>query len=64
MLRGKWPEAKSELLACVRLHPAHYEAWYKLSNVHRRLGEDADAADALRQFEHWKERVRPAEVPR
>jgi tetratricopeptide (TPR) repeat protein len=51
--------ARRELEAAVALYPAHYAAWYKLHQVWLRLGEDERAAEALRQHDLWRERVRP-----
>lgn len=59
LLRDDPEAARRELEAAVELYPAHYAAWYKLHQVLLRLGEDEAAAEALRQHDLWKERVRP-----
>lgn len=47
---------------CVARWPDHHEAWSKLARAHARLGQDADAAFATRQWEQALERVgRPLE---
>lgn len=59
LLRGDAAGARRELEAALELYPAHYAAWYKLHQVLLRLGDEQGAAEALRQHDLWKERVRP-----
>jgi tetratricopeptide (TPR) repeat protein len=58
-LRDDAEGARRELEAAVELYPAHYAAWYKLHQVRLRLGDEQGAAEALRQHDLWKARVRP-----
>ena len=51
---GRYEEARDELLLSTRLAPAHVSAFYTLSLVHRRLGEDEEAARALAHYEARK----------
>jgi len=66
--RGELEEAKTQLLLATELWPKHYAAFYKLSRVLHRLGQDAAADNAFRQFrvqEQWARRRRgvPEQVP-
>lgn len=56
VLRGEWPQAREELMACVTLWPPHHAAWYKLHQVLLELGEERAAAEALREHDLWKAR--------
>ncbi len=49
--------AKENLIRCVQLHPDAYEAWFKLSRVLARLGDDAGAEEARRQHDAAKQRM-------
>ena len=66
--RGELQEAKTQLLLATELWPQHYAAFYKLSRVLRRLGEDAAADAAYREFRVWEQRAArrrgvPEQVP-
>ncbi|MCP3905284.1 MAG: tetratricopeptide repeat protein [Planctomycetes bacterium] len=46
--------ARDALITAVEIDPGLYAAWFRLSTVHRRLGDEAAAAEALRVFEEAK----------
>jgi tetratricopeptide (TPR) repeat protein len=48
-----------ELETAVRLWPQHYVAFFKLSRVHRRLGNDAAADEALRLHKQYQKLAEP-----
>ena len=50
-------EAVKHWRTCVALWPDHHEAWSKLARAYARLGRDADAAMASRQWEAALARV-------
>lgn len=55
--RDQVQEAKAELLLATELWPQHYTAFYKLSRVLNRLGENEAADEAFRQYKFWEERA-------
>ncbi|MCP3914063.1 MAG: tetratricopeptide repeat protein [bacterium] len=57
LLANDLDAAKAGLERSLNLNPANYEAWFKLSRVHTRLGDDARAAQALELHRQWKERA-------
>jgi tetratricopeptide (TPR) repeat protein len=57
--RGRYEEARTELERATELHPDHYEAFYKLFRVCKRLGDDAAAERAQTEFLAARERVHP-----
>jgi Tfp pilus assembly protein PilF len=57
--RGEYESARDELLAALEINPDLYVAHYTLSLVHRRLGDDGLADEALRSFEAVREAVHP-----
>ena len=66
--RGELEEAKARLLLATELWPQHYAAFYKLSRVLHRLGEDEAADVAFREFRVWETRAArrrgvPEQVP-
>ncbi len=56
--RDDLPAARAELIAATGLWPEHYAAFYKLSRVLRRLGEDEAADEAFESYRIWQKRVR------
>jgi tetratricopeptide (TPR) repeat protein len=63
-LEGDLARAREELEAATKLNPRAYEAWYQLSRVLTRLGEDDAAAVALRRHEEEERRFSaPPEAP-
>jgi tetratricopeptide (TPR) repeat protein len=58
---GRLAEAKRELEAAVRLRPDAYEAYYKLSRVLERLGDEDGAARALERHRAVRDQVRAQE---
>lgn len=58
LTRGELDAARSALELCVALFP-HYEAFYKLSRLCTRLGDDAAAARFLDLHRQWRARARP-----
>lgn len=66
--RDELEQAKTQLLLATELWPQHYAAFYKLSRVLNRLGEDEAADEAFRQFRVWETRAArrrgvPEQVP-
>ena len=62
--RDELEQARTQLLLATELWPQHYAAFYKLSRVLHRLGEDEAADEAFRQFRVWETRaVRRRGVP-
>jgi tetratricopeptide (TPR) repeat protein len=66
--RDELEGAKTQLLLATELWPQHYAAFYKLSRVLTRLGEDEAADQAFRQFRVWEQRAAqrrgvPEQVP-
>ncbi len=58
--RDELQRARVELQRATRMWPEHYAAFYKLSRVLTRLGEQDEAEEAFRQYRLWQERVRPS----
>ncbi len=56
--RDDLPAARAELIAATGLWPEHYAAFYKLSRVLRRLGENEAADEAFESYRIWQKRVR------
>jgi tetratricopeptide (TPR) repeat protein len=52
--RGEYEAARDALLASTTIEPGHISAFYALSLVYRRLGEDALADQALQRYESVK----------
>jgi len=48
--------ARDALMLAVEIDPDLYPAWFRLSTVHRRLGDEAAADEALREFEEARSR--------
>ncbi len=59
LARDELGPARARLEECVKLYP-HYEAFYKLSKVCARLGDEAAAQAALEQHRYWRERTQPS----
>ena len=55
--RDQLGQAKTQLVLATVLWPQHYAAFYKLSRVLNRLGEDEAADEAFRQFRVWETRA-------
>jgi len=55
--RGEHERARDELLASTTIEPRNISAFYALSLVYRRLGEDALADEALSRYESAKEAI-------
>ena len=49
--RGEYPAARAELLRATEISPGNISAFYTLSLVHRRLGEEALADQAAERYE-------------
>lgn len=60
LARGDLVAARLSLEQCVSLFP-HYEAFYKLSQICARLGDEAAARAALEMHLSWRERARGGE---
>ena len=58
-LRGNDAQARERLQEAVSLFPDHYEAWYRLAKVRRRLGDEEGAIEAERTHQQVRQRVRP-----
>jgi len=56
-LKGELERARTELEAATTMNPTLYEAWYQLSRVLTRLGEDDAAAEAFRRHEQVRDQV-------
>ena len=56
-MQDKLEEARTQLYLATELWPDHYEAFFKLSRVLYRLGEDAAAEEAMKKFEAAQARV-------
>jgi len=61
--RDQLEEAKRELFLATELWPDHYEAHFKLARVLTRLGDDAGAAESMRNFESIRSRMDPSFLP-
>jgi tetratricopeptide (TPR) repeat protein len=57
--RGEWERARTELEIATKLYDDHYEAFYKLSRVLRRLGEEEAAEEAQRRAAASRQRLHP-----
>lgn len=57
LARDETEAAVGELEMCVRLWPAHYNAWYKLYQAHVQLGNTDKADASLKKHDHWKAQV-------
>jgi cytochrome c-type biogenesis protein CcmH/NrfG len=58
-LRGNDARARERLQESVSLYPDHYEAWYRLAKVRRRLGDEEGAVEAEQTHQQVRQRVRP-----
>ncbi|MCA9296645.1 MAG: tetratricopeptide repeat protein [Phycisphaerales bacterium] len=68
-MQGELDRAPEELEAATTLNPRAYEAWYQLSRVLTRLGDDEGAAHALKRHDEEERRFntppeRPAGPPK
>ncbi len=57
--RDELEAARAELDTAVRLWPQHYTAFFKLSRVLTRLGEQAAAEEAYRLYRHYQAQAEP-----
>jgi Tfp pilus assembly protein PilF len=57
---GDLPRAREELEKALQLRPDAYAAWFKLSRVRQRLGDEKGAEEARRMHDEVRERVRPS----
>lgn len=57
--RGDLQQARAELQLATELWPQHYTAFYKLSRVLNRLGENDSADEAFRLYRQWQARSEP-----
>lgn len=55
-------KAREALERCVQVWPPHFNAWYKLYQVHTELGNEELAARSLEAHEHWKAQARGADA--
>lgn len=60
---NKLEDAKRELELAVKLRPDAYEAYFKLSRVLQRLGDEEGAAKAREMHEKIREMLRPSVKP-
>lgn len=58
---GRLEEAKVELERAIKLNPDLYDAYFKLSRVLQRLGNDKGAERARAMYEKVRQRVRPSQ---
>jgi len=56
---GNWKKSIVLYEEALTLNPDLYEAWYRLSRVLRRTGQENESNDALQAFERARRRVRP-----
>jgi tetratricopeptide (TPR) repeat protein len=56
---GNWNKSIVLYEEALTLNPDLYEAWYRLSRVLRRTGQENESNDALQAFERARRRVRP-----
>lgn len=55
--REQLEEARDHLQIACRMWPEHYAAFYKLSRVLTRLGQQEQASEAFELYRYWQQRV-------